>query len=112
MGSLARSAFQSVPQIIGDDKELSRRLREAVNLILQGKLNCTANTTLTKDAISTTVSDVRAGPTSVILPMPTSPTGAAAFTTWNVSTRLTGSFVFSHVSTSTSDATATYAIFG
>jgi hypothetical protein len=112
VGSLARAAFQNVPQIIGDDKELARRLREAVNLLLQGKLNCAADVTLLKDAISTTVSDVRAGPNSVILPMPTSPSGSMALTVWRVSTRTTGSFVFSHVSTSTSDATATYAIFG
>lgn len=112
MGSLARAAFQPVPLIAGDEKELARRLREVLNLVLQGKINCTADATLRKDAVSTTVSDVRAGPTSVIFPMATSSSGAAAFTTWQVSTRSLGSFVFSHVSTSTSDATATYAIFG
>jgi hypothetical protein len=111
VGSLARTAFHAVPQIT-DEKELSRRLREALNLVIQGKLNCTANLTLNKDAVSTTVSDVRAGPNSTILPMPTSATGASAFNTWWVSTRETGRFVISHVSTSTSDATATYAIFG
>lgn len=112
MGSLARAAFQNVPQIIGDDKEQARRVREALNLVLQGKMNCNADVVLLKDAVSTTVSDVRAGPNSVILPMPTSPNGSLAFSVWRVSTRTTGSFVFSHVSTSTSDATATYAIFG
>lgn len=111
MGSLARTAFHAVP-LITDEKELLRRVRESLNLVLQGKLNCTASLTLNKDAVSTTVSDVRAGPNSTILPMPISVDGATALTTWRVSTRNTGSFVISHVSTSTSDATATYAIFG
>ncbi len=111
MGSLAPKAYQLVP-VIQDEKELARRLREVLNLAMQGKLNCTADVRLNHNAISTTVSDIRAGVASVILPMPTSDTGAAAFTTWSVNTRNNGSFVITHVSTSTSDATGTYAIFG
>lgn len=112
MGSLARKAFGNVPQILGDDKEQVRRIREILNNALLGKLNCTASVSLKKDAVSTTVSDVRAGPDSVIFPMPTTVDGSTAFSVWRVSTRATGSFVISHVSTSTSDATAMYAIFG
>lgn len=111
MGSLAQKGYQVVP-VIQDGPEQTRRIREAVNLILQGKMNCTGDVSLRKDSVSTTVSDVRAGIASVILPMPTSPNGAAALTTWSINTRNDGSFVFTHASTSTSDATATYAIFG
>ena len=111
MGSLAPRGYPVVP-VIQDDKELARRLREAVNLTMHGKLNCTADVRLNLNAVSTTVSDVRAGIASVILPMPTNNNGASAFTTWSINTRNNGSFVISHVSTSTSDATGTYAIFG
>ena len=111
MGSLAPRGYQTVP-VIQDERELSRRLREVLNLAMQGKLNCTADVRLNLNAVSTTVSDVRCGIASVILPMPTNATGASAFTTWSVSTRNNGSFVLTHVSTSTSDAVATYAIFG
>jgi hypothetical protein len=111
MGSLAQKSYLAVP-IIKEGPELDRRLIAAVNLILQGKMNCTADATLNKDAVSTTVSDVRCGVASVILPMPTSVDGAVALTTWRVSSRNDGSFVMSHESTSTSDATLTYAIFG
>ena len=112
MGSLAQKAYLTVPVLSADDKELARRLTSAVNLLLQGKMNCTADLVLLKDAVSTSVSDVRCGVASVILPMATSDDGAAALTTWNISTRNDGSFVMTHVSTSTSDATLTYAIFG
>ncbi len=111
MGSLAQKAYQVVP-VLTDKDELARRIREVLNLAVQGKLNCTADIRLNLNAVSTTVSDVRCGVASVILPMPTNETGASAFTRWSIATRLNGSFVFTHVSTSTSDATATYAIFG
>jgi hypothetical protein len=112
MGSLANKGYHAVPIIDKDDRELARRLTTAVNLMLQGKLNCTADMRLNSGAVSTTVSDVRCGVASVIIPMPTSVDGEVALTSWRVSTRNNGSFVISHVSTSTSDATATYAIFG
>lgn len=112
MGSLASKAYKVVPVIDGSDPEQIRRIRDAVNLILQGKMNCTGDVRLRRDAVSTTVSDVRAGVASVVIPMPTSSEGSLAFTTWSINTRNNGSFVFTHVSTSTSDATATYAIFG
>lgn len=112
MGSLAPRGYGVVPVIEGNDPEQVRRIREAVNLILQGKMNCTGDVRFGHGVVSTTVSDVRAGIASVILPMATNDTGAAALTTWSINTRNDGSFVITHVSTSTSDATATYAIFG
>ena len=111
MGSLASKAYQVVP-LIGDDKELARRLREVLNLAMQGKLNCTGDVRLNHGAVSTTVSDVRCGIVSLIVPMPTNENGSSAFSRWCIATRNNGSFVFTHVSTSTSDCTATYAIFG
>jgi hypothetical protein len=112
MGSLAKKGYHAVPILDPKEPELARRLIEAVNRILQGKMNCTADVLLNRDAVSTTVSDVRCGVASVIVPMATSLDGGAALTTWSIQTRNNGSFVISHVSTSTSDATATYAIFG
>lgn len=111
MGSLADKAYLTVP-VLKEGPELDRRLISAVNLLLQGKMNCTADAVLRRDAVSTTVSDVRCGVASVIFPMPTSVDGEVALSSWRVSSRNDGSFVMSHVSTSTSDATLTYAIFG
>jgi len=58
------------------------------------------------------VSDARVGPNSVIQPMPTTNNAALAFATWAVTTQTNGSFVFSHVSTSTSDCTFFYTVIG
>jgi hypothetical protein len=112
MGSLASKGYHVVPILDPKEPEVTRRLIEALNRIMQGKMNCTADVRLNRDAVSTTVSDVRCGIASVILPMPSSTEGGIALTTWSINTRNNGSFVISHVSTSTSDATATYAIFG
>lgn len=112
MGSLAKTGFLNVPRFLDDEEVHRRLLADAVNLALQGKLNNTTDARLRKDAVSTSVSDVRCGPNSVILPMPTSADGGTALGTWSVKNRTSGSFVITHGSTSTSDATLTYAIFG
>ena len=112
MGSLAPKGYLGVPPFNPNEADHRRQLASALNNVLQGKLNNTVSITLKEDAVSTTVSDHRAGPDSVILAMPTSLNASVALDQWYVNTRTSGSFVLTHISTSTSDCTAVYAIFG
>ena len=112
MGSLFKKGTPVVPVVNPNEAEHRRQLAEGVNRALIGLLNNIANASLRKDAVSTTISDQRSGPDSLIVPMATSVDGAVALNQWRVSTQTDGSFVMTHISTSTSDATIRYAIFG
>jgi len=115
MGSLNRTAAPGLSRETKDPEFMSA-LVNVVNNILAGKLHNTGSMTLALGGVlgfaSTTVSDARCGVNSVILLQPSNANGSAALTNWRVSTITDGSFVITHVSTSTSDATADYAIFG
>ena len=111
MGSLGQSANPGV-NIEPDNPGWGRRIAQVVNNLLIGKLNNTGSVTFNSGGVSTTVSDLRCGPNSVVNFMATSNTGAAALDTWWISTRTNGSFTIAHVSTSTSDATADYTLLG
>ena len=111
MGSLAP---QSNPGVNLDPEQpgWGRRVSKVINNLLIGKLNNTGTLTLGNGAVSTTVSDARVGPSSVILLMPISATGAISLDQWRIATRTDGSFVVTHTSTSTADCTAAYAVLG
>ena len=112
MGSLSSGGYLGVPVVHERDDFHRRLLAEAINNIITGKLNNTSSIKLGHNVTSTTVSDARCGPGSVIVPMPTSVNAGVALDTWHIGTRNDGSFIIDHVSTSTSDCTVTYAIFG
>lgn len=113
MGSLSTAkGITGVPVIYQDESEAYRVLATAINNMQTGGLRNTGTKTLNLNAVSTTVSDVRCGPDSVYLLMATNANGEAALATWSVRTRTAGSFVLTHVSTSTSDAAISYATFG
>jgi len=112
MGSLTQKGYLGVPVVYEDEKYHRRLLAEASNRLLFGKFNNISSAKLTQNASSTTVSDVLCGAGSLVVPMPTSSNAALAFDTWFVKSRAEGSFVIDHVSTSTSDCTFNYAIFG
>jgi len=111
MGSLGQTSNPGV-SLDPDAPGWGRRLAQVVNNLLIGKLNNTGSVTFTAGGVSTTVSDARCGPNSVITLMATSNTGASALDIWWISTRDNGTFTITHVSTSTSDATADYALLG
>lgn len=111
MGSLALKAKPGVA-LDSEDPGWGRQISQVVNQLLVGKLNNTGSVTLVNGGVSTTVSDARCGPESVILLMATSPLGAVALDQWSVQTRTDGAFTISHISTSTANATASYAIVG
>ena len=114
MGSLALDAPPGPPD--PTNPEFARRLSVIVANILVGKLNNTGSVTLNNGGVagfnSTTVSDVRCGPDSVINLMATSANAAVALDQWRVSTITNGSFTITHISTSTADCTAKYTVIG
>ena len=111
MGSLGQKAKPGVALDVADPG-WPRQISQVVNQVLIGKTNNTGTVTLNNGGVSTTVSDARCGPDSVILLMATSPLGAVALDQWSVQTRTDGAFTISHISTSTANATAAYALFG
>lgn len=111
MGSLANTAAPGVPT---DPKApgWGEQISTTVNNILVGKLNNNGTVRLNLGGVSTTVSDARVGPNSVINLMPTNTLGAISLNQWGITTRTNGSFTIAHLSTSTSTATAAYVVFG
>ncbi|MBX6322974.1 MAG: hypothetical protein IRY94_14185 [Rhodospirillaceae bacterium] len=91
-----------------------RQVAAVVNRLGQGKLNCTGTLTLAPGAASTTVTDARAGPESVILLMPLSTAAAAALGggALHVSDRGRGTFTLAHDASAATDRTFGYAIIG
>jgi hypothetical protein len=111
MGSLAPSARPTIPAN-PDSPGWGLQVARAINSLLTGKLNNTGAVTLRANAVSTSVSDARCGPGSVILLVGTSATGAVALDQYWISTRTDGAFCITHVSTSTSNCTAAYVLLG
>lgn len=112
MGSLSNNPHPSVAPFIDDEREHRRQLSSVLGNAMLGKLNNTGSGTLTNGAVSTTVSDARVGPNSIIQLMPTSATAAVDLAGYSIRTRTKGSFTITHVSTSTADCTFGYAILG
>jgi hypothetical protein len=113
MGSLYKKGTPLVPKVHDDEKVHRRLLAEGVEKALAGLLNnIGADTRLSHNRDSTTISDQRAGPDSLIVFMPTNSNGSAALSRFYVDGQDDGKFLLHHVSTSTSDSTVRYAIFG
>lgn len=112
MGSLSTNPHPSVAPFVEDEREHRRQLSTVLANAMQGKLNNTGSSTLNSGAVSTTVSDARCGPNSFIGLMPTSANAGIDLTPYSIRSRTNGSFVITHVSTSTSDCTFVYAILG
>ena len=114
MGSLgSKTSYPSVGHPQGpDDKLWLNRVASAVQSAMSGKTNALGTATLNNAATSTTVSDQRASPGSVVMIMPISGTAQTALAQYSVRTRTNGSFTITHVLTVSGDATLAYAIFG
>lgn len=64
--------FLKVPTFLDDQDEYNRLSANAINGLLDGKLNSVGSITLTNSSTTTTLSDARIGGNSTILLMPTS----------------------------------------
>lgn len=106
-----------VPPLYWDEPEKHRYLiAQAVQNILDGKLNSAGNFTMTANAATTVVQDRRVGVNSLILPMPTTQNagGEVGYYFTNVGTK-TGdisSFTVNHATDSRTDRTFRYIILG
>ena len=91
-----------------------RTTAEVVNGILDGDINATGTFTCAANAATTVVTDFRAGPSSIILLMPT--TANAATETGNgtifISTRTKQSFTVTHANNTQTDRTFGYLVIG
>lgn len=114
MASLSPRSIPGAPD--PSDPEFARRVSVMLNNLLIGKTNNTGSVTLVNGGVlgfaSTTVSDAHCGPDSVVNLMPTSANAAIALDQWRVTTITNGSFVITHISTSTGDCTAKYTVIG
>lgn len=79
-----------------------------------GKLQCTGTVTLTANATSTTVADVRAGAFSFVGLTPLTANAASAQAAGNVyvSTRAKQQFTITHPNSAAADKTFAYAVLG
>lgn len=111
MGSLAQDPRKSVA-FHEDEVENRRQIVEVLANAMQGKLNNRGTGTLANGAATTTITDPRVGPFSVILLMPTSTTAAGKLIGYGILTRSIGSFVITHVVPTTTDCTFDYVVFG
>jgi hypothetical protein len=84
--------FRSLPAFGGDQ----RAVAEVVRGIMDGKTNNTGEITLTQSSTTTTLTDRRIGPTTVILLSPLNDKGADELTHLFVSARGQGTATLTH----------------
>ena len=84
--------FRSLPAFGGDQRSVA----EVVRGIMDGKTNNTGLITLTQSQTTTTLTDRRIGPTTVILFSPLNDKGAAELGTLYVSARGQGTATLTH----------------
>lgn len=87
------------------------RVSEIVNMLV-AKLNCAADLTLTANAATTTMSDARLSPFSVLTFMPTTANAAAAKAGLYVTGQTKGAATINHANNAQTDKTFRVAIHG
>lgn len=111
-----RSTARGLPgvpiQWNGPTEEWIRIIAQAVRNLLDGKILATGSLTLTASAATTTLSDRRIGPDSVIPLMPTTANAATALATTYVSARGDQTATITHANNAQSDKTFGYAVLG
>ena len=100
-----------VPRDMADGDAHRRLIAEAVNRALAGRVGNAAAITLRPAATSTTVTDARIGPNSLLVVMPTTANAAAAQAELFIVAGL-GSAVLHHAASATTDRTFATLILG
>lgn len=103
--------FLDVPINYENETEHRRLLAEAVNSVRNGKVRSTGTVTLEASQTTTTLTDIRIGPESVILFMPTTQ-NAAGEVGYYVSARTEGQATITHATDSRTDRTFAYVVLG
>ena len=108
-------AIYSTPTVTEYDNnevEHRRRLALGVNKALSGKLNVVTTVTLTAAATTTTLTDARLTPQSVISFMPTTANAAAGITALYVTNLTNGSATLNHANNAQADRIYQISIIG
>ena len=111
-GGATEAEFQTPQEVFSHLKDWTRLIAQAVRNLLDGKILATGSVTLTASAATTTLSDRRIGPDSVILLMPTTANAAAALATTYVASRGDQTATINHASNAQTDKTFAYAVLG
>lgn len=109
---MADTYTPNAPTTWNDWPQWCRLLANAVNAVINGKINAVGTVTLEANQASTTVADLRAGPTSTIVFMPQTANAAAELATMYVATQDKESFTISHASNAQTDRDFRYAVLG
>jgi len=98
----------------GQDTDHRFKLAQAINQILNGKINTVGDITLTANAASSTLTNTNIGADSCILFMPTTANAAAEIGngTMYVSARTSGSATITHANNANADRTFVYVVLG
>ena len=112
-----KSVFKP-PKRHANEAEHRKLLADAIERILDGRLYCVGEVTLTANAASSAVTDYRVGLSSVILFMPVTANaaaelyGATMYVTAANITPLTNQFTITHANNAQTDRTFRYLIIG
>lgn len=104
--------MNKIPVGLSNVEERFRLIIDVLNLLIDGKTNAIGQVTLTANAASTAVTDLRVGADSRILLMPTTANAAAALTTSYIATVGKQTFTITHANNAQTDKTFKYAIIG
>jgi hypothetical protein len=100
---MTTKGYQPPPQYLPDAKEHRRQLAQAVALVMAGKMNATAQITLTPSATSTQIIDSRIGASTWIGLSPLTADAAAAASSVYVSAQQKGQATLTHASAASAD---------
>lgn len=103
--------FPRLPPSLRKDEQNLRLIAQAVNSVVDGKMNCTGEVTLTASTTTTAVTNNLCNANSVILLQPITANAAAAIgTTYIVAA--TGSFTVTHANNAQTDRNFKYVLIG
>ena len=101
-----------IPNYLPDNDEWLRQMALNINLLIDGQSNAIGELTLTANAASTVIADLRVGINARILLMPTTANAAAALTTTYIGTVGKQTFTVTHANDAQTDKTFKYSIVG
>lgn len=107
---LLAKTFPVLPTYSGNEAEWRWKVEEVVNNNGRGKINATGSVTLTVSSATTTLTDKRIQPTSVILFMPTTANALADIP--YVGTVGDGTATLTHANNAQADRTFGYVVIG
>lgn len=106
------TAARRLPPDFRSQQDAFRLISESVNGVIEGRLASIGTVTLTANAATTDVADLRAGIDTVPILVPTTANAAAAIGTTYVSARGKQTFTLTHANNAQTDRTFLYFLVG